>query len=112
MLVGGPAFNTADVAFGQDDTKRADVYMYPSKLTTNDKLNDGESREAVEIKSDTALIWVDRMPGARFVHPTQYVLISKEGTRILQGHWSPVLNGKALFRDSTTTKIKNSYEIG
>jgi len=98
----------AVVVFGfataADDKKKdsppsgANVYTYPEKLTSNDKLTDGEKGTAIEIKEDTKLLWVDLMPDARFAHDTEYVLISASGTKVVKGQWWPVLNGKPLFR--------------
>lgn len=78
--------------------KAANVFTYAEKLTSKDKLTDGEKGTAIEIKEDTVLIWVDLMPDARFSHPTEYVLISASGTKVVKGDWWPVLNGKPLFR--------------
>jgi len=82
---------------------RANLYVYPDKLTDKDKLTDG-TVSPIEIKSETTLIWVDLVPDARFAHPTEYILISPEGSRIVKGSWWPVLNGKALFRDGKSYK--------
>jgi hypothetical protein len=78
--------------------KAANVFTHAEKLTSQDKLTDGEKGAAIEIKEDTVLVWVDLMPGARFSHPTEYVLVSASGTRVVKGDWWPVLNGKPLFR--------------
>lgn len=76
----------------------ANVYTHAEKLTSKDTLTDGEKGTAIEIKEDTVLVWVDLMPDARFSHPTEYVLISASGTKVVKGNWWPVLNGKPLFR--------------
>jgi hypothetical protein len=83
---------------------KANVFVHPEKLTVKDKLTDGGKGTPIEIKSETTLIWVDLAPDARFAHPTEYVLISAEGTRVVKGTWWPVLNGKALFRDGKPYK--------
>jgi hypothetical protein len=84
----------------EKDTRppKTNVFVYPEKLTEKDKLVDGPSGRVIEIKSETTLIWVDLAPDYRFAHPTEYVLISTAGARVVRGHWWPVLNGKALFR--------------
>ena len=79
--------------------RKVKVFVHPEKLTANDKLTDGESGKAIEIKSETTFIWVDLMPDARFSHPTEYLLVSADGTRVVKGTWWPILNGKPLFRD-------------
>src|SRR5262245_36017969 len=79
---------------------KTNVFVYPEKLTEKDKLTDGAGAKEIEIKSESTLIWIDLTPDARFAHPTQYVLISTEGARVVKGQWWPVLNGKALFRDA------------
>lgn len=76
----------------------AKVFTHPGKLTSKDKLTDGESNTLIEIKEETVLVWVDLKPDARFAHPAEYVLISASGTRVVKGEWWPVLNGKPLFR--------------
>jgi hypothetical protein len=80
---------------------RAEVFVYPHKLTVKDRLTDGSSGKPIEIQGETTLIWVDLMPDARFAHATEYVLISASGTRVVRGQWRPVLNGKELFTQST-----------
>jgi hypothetical protein len=92
---------------GKDAPKRgADVFIYPEKLTSKAKLTDGKEGKAIEIKSETTLIWVDLAPDAWFSHGTEYVLISAEGTRVIKGVWWPVLNGKDLFRDGKKTNVE------
>jgi hypothetical protein len=84
---------------------KANVFVYPDKLTEKDRLTDGPGR-TIDIRSETTLIWVDLAPDYRFAHPTEYVLISTGGTRVVKGHWWPVLNGKALFRDGKPYKAE------
>jgi hypothetical protein len=43
------------------------------------------------------LIWVDLYPNWRFAHPTLYILISGEESRIVEGEWWPVLNGERIL---------------
>src|SRR5262249_19854234 len=86
--------------------KKAHVFVHPHKLTATDRLTDGKTGKAIEIKSETTFIWVDLAPDARFAHGTEYVLISAEGTRVVKGQWWPVLNGKDLFRDGKTTQVE------
>lgn len=74
------------------------VFTHTEKLTLKDTLTDGDKGTPIEITSDTVLIWVDLMPGARFAHDTEYVLISAAGTKVVKGNWWPVLNGRPLFR--------------
>lgn len=89
--------------------ERANVFVHPEKLTPKDKLTDGGGFKAIEITSETTLLWVDLAPDARYSHPTEYILISAEGTRVVKGGWWPVLNGKALFRDG---KPKVKFPVG
>lgn len=96
---GGPAGDTKEVR------KDAKVYVYPEPLTAEDTLTDGPNRKPIEITSETTLVWVDRMPGARYEHPTEYVLISAEGTRIVKGGWWPELNGKRLFGGEEPSQV-------
>lgn len=84
----------------------AHVFVHPEKLTAKDVLSFGETGERIEIKGETTLVWVDLSPGARYGHPTECVLISTAGTRVVKGDWWLVLNGKALFRDG------KSYSVG
>ena len=82
-------------------TTKAQVYFYPKKLTPGDKLSFGpgnDQKTLIPIKGETTLIYVDLAPEARFAHPTQCVLISAEGARVINGSWWLVLNGKPLFR--------------
>lgn len=77
----------------------ARVHIHPDVLTGDDALSDGDGKKSITITSPTTLVWIDRMPGARFEHPTEYVLISAKETRVIKGGWWPVLNGKRLFGD-------------
>lgn len=86
-------------AYPRDPAK---VFVYSVPLTEADKLTDGDGGEAIAIKEETTLVWVDLYPNARYSHPTQYLLISPSGTRVIDGSWWPVLNGKPLFRDART----------
>ena len=87
-------------------TKKAQVFVHSEILTDRDRLGDGATKTPIEIKGETTLIWVDLMPEARFAHPTEYILISGEGTRIVKGQWWPHLNGKDLFRDGKPSKVE------
>jgi hypothetical protein len=89
---------------------KANVFIYPHKLTNKDKLTDGAA-SPIEIKSETTLIWVDLAPGARFSHATEYILISPEGSRLVKGQWWPILNGKALFRDGKSYKVDFPFSL-
>ena len=85
----------------------ARVHIYPDVLTSADELTDGDGKKTIKIEAPTTLIWIDRMPDARFEHPTEYVLISAEKTRVIKGGWWPVLNGKRLFGDDAATNVKS-----
>ena len=85
--------------------KDAKVYVYPKPLTAKDTLTDGPNRKPIPITAETTLVWVDRMPGARYEHPTEYVLISAEGTKVVEGGWWPELNGKRLFGDDGPSQV-------
>jgi len=73
------------------------VYIYPCVITPEDRLTDGPQGELIAILGDTMLLWADLYPDMRFVHPTLYVLICREGTRIVRGEWWPVLNGDRIL---------------
>jgi hypothetical protein len=93
---------------GKRPLDKARVYVYPQKLTARDKLSFGpgtEQKKAIPIKEETTLIYVDLLPNARFAHPTECILVSSEGARVIKGDWWLVLNGKALFRDGKEFKV-------
>jgi hypothetical protein len=92
-------------------TKKAQVFVHSEILTEGDKLSDGANKTPIEIKGETTLIWVDLMPEARFAHPTEYILVSGEGTRIVKGQWWPHLNGKDLFRDGKSSKFETPITL-
>ena len=55
------------------------VYAFPHELIPEDKLVDGpEDSVPFEITGNTLLIWVDLHPDAKFMHPTEYILIAPE----------------------------------
>jgi hypothetical protein len=73
------------------------VYVFPYELNGKDRLQDGHNGRILKIQDNTLLIWADLEPAARFSHHTAYVLISPEGTRIEEGAWWPVLNGRGIL---------------
>jgi hypothetical protein len=93
---------------GKGFPDKARVYVYPQPLTARDKLSfgpDTEQKKTIPIKETTTLIYVDLAPGARFAHPTECILVSSEGARVIRGDWWLILNGKALFRDGKDYKV-------
>lgn len=115
-VVGLIAFGAVDVLVSAQEKKittqpGAEVFVYPEKLTAKDKLSFGEKGERIEIKGDTTLVWVDLAPGARYGHPTECVLISAEGTKVVKGDWWLVLNGKSLFRDGKPYKAEMPLKL-
>jgi hypothetical protein len=87
---------------GDAPPSKPQVFVYPEKLTSQDRLFDGPTE--IEITGETTLVWVDLMPEARFGHPTEYLLVSARGTRIVKGDWWPTLNGKDLFRNGKRSR--------
>lgn len=84
--------------FGQAyDEDFCHVYVYPHKLNEKDQLRDGPSGAFLKITGESMLLWVDLEPGMKYTHPTNYILISEEGTRIEEGKWWPVLNEKQIL---------------
>ena len=73
------------------------IHVYPHILTSQDRLSDGSRRNMFRIGDNCLLIWIDFMPSAYFAHPTAYVLISKDFTRVEYGNWWPTLNGKTIL---------------
>jgi hypothetical protein len=103
-VTGFGALGLGILGFGQvtaDDKrclkeKSVEAHIYPYQLDSGDKLSDG-GKKKFEIKERTLLIWVDLLCGSKFPHSTEYVLISRSGTRVEQAEWWPVLNGSPLF---------------
>jgi hypothetical protein len=94
---------------------KAKVYVYPEKLTAKDKLSfgaDDNEKNLIPIKGETTLIYVDLAPNARFAHPTQCILISADGARVIGGNWWLVLNCKALFRDGKDFQVTFPVNLG
>ena len=88
------------------------AYIYPEELNTGDLLTDGPSGDPILIRDKTVLIWVDLDPGRRFAHPTVYVLIDDEGTRLLDGMWWPVLNQKGiLYGNQVGYAVDSLFEL-
>ena len=75
-------------------------YFYPSELTPENRLTDGDTAQMFEIEGSTRLVWFDLNPG-RFNHPTAYVLITRkaemEKVEVKEGQWWPVLDGKKIL---------------
>ena len=73
------------------------IHVYPHILTSEDRLSDGPPENMFRIRDNCLLIWIDFMPRAYFAHPTAYILVSKENTRVEHGDWWPTLNGKTIL---------------
>jgi hypothetical protein len=89
------------------------VYIHPYELTTEDMLSDGDEGEQIKITEDTLLLWVDLHPELRFgPHDTLYILISSAGTRVEQGGWWPVLNGRRiLYGSRNEVAVLSPFEL-
>jgi hypothetical protein len=90
-----------------------EVYFYPHVLDREDRLQDGPDKRAVPIEGKTLLVWVDREPEMDYAHPTLYILISREGIRILDGKWWPVVNGKkVLYGEEDAYALLSPFTLG
>ena len=88
------------------------IHVYPHELTSRDRLQDGPLERLFRIHNNTLLIWVDRLPGAFFAHPTAYLLISKQNVRVEDGIWWPVLNGrKILYGEGNKVGIVSPFRV-
>ena len=103
MILATPAIAQAD--------PDVQIHAYPELLTPRDVLTDGDAGRPIRIDDNTLFLWVDLQPGARFTHPTAYVLISPTSVRVLDGGWWAVLNGRRLFIDGTETLLRFPFEI-
>lgn len=98
--------------YALDSSENINVYMFPHELTSDDNLQDGSSGEPFKLADNTLLIWVDLHPKAKFAHPTVYILISSDGTRVKHGMWWPVLNGKQILYGSRNKLVMISpFEV-
>ena len=88
-------------AAGKYETKSLynyiNVHFLPEELTKKDKLTDGPKEKLLRLENNTFFIWIDLMPGAKFVHPTLYLFISKGQVWYEKGEWWPELNGKRIL---------------
>jgi len=92
----------------KEPPSKAKVFVYPQKLTAEDKLSFGpseEQKETIPIKGESTLVYIDLAPDARFAHATQCVLISTDGAQVYKGDWWLILNGKPLFRGGKEFKV-------
>ena len=113
LLALGASGRAAPAQEKKEPPTGAQVFVYPEKLTAKDRLVFGDGGgEPIEIKGETTLIWVDLQPGARFAHPTECVLVSAGGTRVVKGDWWLVLNGRPLFRDGKGYKADFPVKLG
>ena len=96
----------------RDPVQRVEVYLYPHPLNSEDLLTDGDTEKLIRLEDDTLLIWVDLEPAARFTHATAYVLISPEGTRVEEGGWWPVLNGREILHgDRNHVAVNSPFQL-
>ncbi len=87
---------------------RAEVHVYPHTLTPKDKLS--VKGQAIDIKAETTLIWVDLQPGARYGHGTEFILISAAGTQVVKANWWGTINGKD-FRPTEKYKLEFPFQV-
>ncbi|MBW2740651.1 MAG: hypothetical protein JRE64_17820 [Deltaproteobacteria bacterium] len=98
--------------YALDSSENINVYMFPHELTSDDNLQDGSSGEPFNLADNTLFIWVDLHTQAKFAHPTVYILISSDGTRVEHGMWWPVLNGKQILYGSRNKLVMISpFEV-
>jgi hypothetical protein len=91
---------------------KIDIHVYPHELTSLDRLTDGPTEQVFRIDDNCLLIWIDLLPDAYYVHPTAYVLISKESIRVEHGNWWPTLNGKRiLYGQQNKTGIISPFKV-
>lgn len=112
LLTAGALWSAAWAKPPQEEPRPvARIFQYHATLKAADKLQDGDSGPAIALDGETMLIWIDRMPEARYSHPTEYVLVSGKGTRVVKGDWWPVLNGRAIFRGGQKFQITFPREV-
>jgi len=88
------------------------IHVYPHELNSEDLLTDGPTEKLFKIYDNCLLIWVDFLPGAFFAHPTSYILISEDNTRVEDGNWWPELNGKIiLYGQQNSTGILSPFKV-
>jgi hypothetical protein len=89
------------------------VYAYSQVLDRDDLLQDGPDGLEIAIADASVLLWVDKMPQAFFAHPTAYILVSTSGTRVVEGQWWPVLNGRRiLYGMANQPTLVSPFELG
>ncbi len=88
------------------------VHIFPHELNSSDYLTDGESVNPLRLDNNTMLIWVDLEPDRRYVHQTAYILVSPGQTRVEEGRWWPVLNGrKILYGSMNSVTIISPFRV-
>jgi hypothetical protein len=88
------------------------IHIYPHELNSRDRLQDGPLERSFRIHDNSLFIWVDRLPGAFFAHPTAYILVSKKNIRVEDGIWWPELNGrKILHNESNRVGIISPFHV-
>ena len=81
------------------------VFAWPELLTPEDRLEAYQPPEwpgdprTLDIPRPSWFFWVDDAPGARFVHPSRFVLVdaSSGALSATDQQWWPVLNGRGLW---------------
>ena len=91
---------------------KIDIHVYPHELSSGDQLTDGPTDRLFKMDDNCLLVWIDLLPDAYFVHPTAYILISKENIRAEHGNWWPILNGKRiLYGQMNKTGIISPFKV-
>jgi hypothetical protein len=81
------------------------VFGWPETLTADDELTVYAAEdlttpgETIEVEEESWFFWIDDAPGAYFVHPNRYVIVSVEEGAVSTSNqeWWPVLNGRGLW---------------
>ncbi|MBK8237806.1 MAG: caspase family protein [Deltaproteobacteria bacterium] len=83
------------------------VFSHPEPLSPASSVVVGSperhgARTTIAIESDAWFFWIDDEPGARFDHPTRYVLVDRASGELTvhDAKWWPILDGAPLWTDA------------
>lgn len=73
---------------------RSALHLLPGEIQPEDALTDGVRGRRLPIQDRSLVMWLDLEPGARFEHPTRYIIIGPQVAEVVGGAERPTLRGR------------------
>jgi hypothetical protein len=70
------------------------LHMLPREIRPEDALTDGVHGRLLPIQGRSLVMWLDLEPGAKFEHPTRYIVLGAQIAEVVGGTERPTLRGR------------------